>query len=420
MKLRKLGVYFIVAMLMISFLFTSREIQAYAEETKTIGIGNLTENDLVSAWYFDEDSGDIVEDYKGNYNGTASGTTIVDTPYGKGRNFDGTDDYIQFNDSVISTGKKSIRFKIRTTQQETAYIVEALEHGSEDKGYSIYIDDGYLGFSFFKGVGGDDNFSLMSSEKINDGQWHDILFSWDGTTDSNSAKLYIDDFSNSDKSTTPEIEERFSYSYNTTVGRLDRYVFNKFQGYFKGELDEIEIYNEVFIPSAAPENLKAAAGDEEVDLSWDEVEDADSYIIKRSTTKGGPYETKIVDIDDNFKETSYIDEDVINGTTYYYVVSAVINGAESPNSNEAYATPQGSSSGGSGDMALLKITMQNGKTNEYDLSIDEVEDFIDWFEDQNDPYYIIEKDYNIGPFESRKDYIVADKISQFEVMEYED
>lgn len=68
--------------------------------------------------------------------------------------------------------------------------------------------------------------------------------------------------------------------------------------------------------------------------------------------------------------------------------------------------------------------MVNGKINEYDLSMDDVNDFIDWYEDsiddKDDPYYTIEKDYNIGPFESKKDYIVADKILQFEVMEYED
>jgi hypothetical protein len=64
--------------------------------------------------------------------------------------------------------------------------------------------------------------------------------------------------------------------------------------------------------------------------------------------------------------------------------------------------------------------MLNGTINEYDLSMSDIEDFIDWFEDRDDPYYIIEKDYNIGSFESRKDYIVADKILQFEVVEYND
>ncbi|WP_432664897.1 fibronectin type III domain-containing protein [Wukongibacter baidiensis] len=184
--------------------------------------------------------------------------------------------------------------------------------------------------------------------------------------------------------------------------------------YFTLDAIDIDEDGELLHPYT-PTNLKAAAGDEEVGLSWDEVEGADSYIIKRSETEGGSYAI----IEEDITGTSYTDRTVDNGTTYYYVVSAVIDGDESDDSNEASATPEGSSSG-SGDKALLRITMQNGKINEYDLSMDEVEDFIDWFEDGDDPYYIIEKDYNIGPFESRKDYIVADKILQFEVMEYED
>lgn len=72
--------------------------------------------------------------------------------------------------------------------------------------------------------------------------------------------------------------------------------------------------------------------------------------------------------------------------------------------------------------ALLRITMLNGTINEYDLSMSDVQDFIAWYEERADdrgkPYYIIEKNYNIGPFESRKDYLAFDKILQFEVMEY--
>ena len=73
-------------------------------------------------------------------------------------------------------------------------------------------------------------------------------------------------------------------------------------------------------------------------------------------------------------------------------------------------------------MALLRITMSNSVINEYDLSMGEIKDFIDWYKDRGDgrgnPYYIFNKDYNIGPFTIRKDYIAFDKISQFEVMEY--
>jgi hypothetical protein len=71
-----------------------------------------------------------------------------------------------------------------------------------------------------------------------------------------------------------------------------------------------------------------------------------------------------------------------------------------------------------GNKALLRITMEEGTEKEYDMIIKEVNDFIDWYNKESSSYYIIEKDYNIGPFESRKDYIIKNKIVNFEVMEY--
>ncbi len=73
-----------------------------------------------------------------------------------------------------------------------------------------------------------------------------------------------------------------------------------------------------------------------VDLSWTGAEDATSYNVKRSQTPGGPYET----IASNIMATTYTDTDVTNGTTYYYVVSAVNTAGESGNSNEVSATPK--------------------------------------------------------------------------------
>lgn len=71
-----------------------------------------------------------------------------------------------------------------------------------------------------------------------------------------------------------------------------------------------------------------------------------------------------------------------------------------------------------GNKALLRITMEEVTEKEYDMTMKEVNDFIDWYNKELSSYYIIEKDYNIGAFESRKDYIIKNKIVNFEVMEY--
>lgn len=52
-----------------------------------------------------------------------------------------------------------------------------------------------LGVSIFNGVDATGSFQL-SFYGIDDSQWHDVLFTWDGTTNANGAKLYIDDMVN--------------------------------------------------------------------------------------------------------------------------------------------------------------------------------------------------------------------------------
>jgi len=87
-----------------------------------------------------------------------------------------------------------------------------------------------------------------------------------------------------------------------------------------------------------PQNLLATAGNARVALSWDPVSSASAYKVHRGTTSGGPYPDVI---GTTTAAPSYTDSPLTNGTTYYYVVSAVGAGFdESDYSNEASATPQ--------------------------------------------------------------------------------
>jgi fibronectin type 3 domain-containing protein len=90
-------------------------------------------------------------------------------------------------------------------------------------------------------------------------------------------------------------------------------------------------------PPAAPTNVTATAGNAQVTLNWTASTGATSYDIYRSATSGGegstPYKTGVTG-------TSFTDTGLTNGTTYYYQVSAVNVGGQSPVSSEASATPQ--------------------------------------------------------------------------------
>ncbi len=85
---------------------------------------------------------------------------------------------------------------------------------------------------------------------------------------------------------------------------------------------------------AAPSGLAASSGDARVALTWNPSMNANSYTVKRGTASGA--ESTIAT---SLATTSFTDATVANGTTYYYVVTAVGSGGESGNSNEASATP---------------------------------------------------------------------------------
>jgi fibronectin type 3 domain-containing protein len=95
----------------------------------------------------------------------------------------------------------------------------------------------------------------------------------------------------------------------------------------------IEIIATSSIPPA-PTGLTASSGNTQVSLAWNTSSGATSYNVKRSTANGGPYTTIA-----SPTSTTYTNTGLTNGTTYYYVVSAVNANGESGNSSQASATP---------------------------------------------------------------------------------
>src|SRR5204863_6009880 len=87
-------------------------------------------------------------------------------------------------------------------------------------------------------------------------------------------------------------------------------------------------------PPPTPTGLTAHGADRKVMLSWSAALGATRYNVKRSLTLGGPYSS----INSAVHGTAYDDIGLVNGTTYYYVVSASNARGESGDSNEASAT----------------------------------------------------------------------------------
>lgn len=108
------------------------------------------------------------------------------------------------------------------------------------------------------------------------------------------------------------------------------------------------IFNETTAqnPPLAPTNLTATSGDQTVSLTWNEVAEADSYQLRRSTSPNSGYSV----VASNISQTSFVDQQVTNGIQYYYRVRAVNQAGNSGNSNTASATPQADSNPNDGDI----------------------------------------------------------------------
>jgi fibronectin type 3 domain-containing protein len=85
---------------------------------------------------------------------------------------------------------------------------------------------------------------------------------------------------------------------------------------------------------APPAGLSATPGNGLVNLSWSPSSGASGYHVKRATASGGPY-TQV----GAPASAAYADTSVTNGTTYYYVVSALGTAGESANSVQVTANP---------------------------------------------------------------------------------
>lgn len=98
-------------------------------------------------------------------------------------------------------------------------------------------------------------------------------------------------------------------------------------------------FDDITEAPAPPIRLTATAGNGQVSLDWDDnaEEDIAFYNLYRSTTAGGPYSFYAGGI----AASSLVDAGAINGTTYYYVLTAInTSNVESAASSEAAATPQ--------------------------------------------------------------------------------
>ncbi len=210
-----------------------------------------------------------------------------------------------------------------------------------NRSFAGFVDD----FRFYTGAGGSnfvENIRLAASGPAglaavpNDGQ---VALTWNPeniATNYNVKRATVSGGPYSPIST-PGAVPNAAYTDNTAVdGTTYYYVVSAMTTNGESANSPSEVSATPSVPPPTPTNVVATPGMGQVVVSWDPSLGAATYNVKRSTTSGA--EVTIT----NVSATSYTDTAVINGTPYYYVVSAVnATKAESTNSVEVTATPVG-------------------------------------------------------------------------------
>lgn len=353
---------------------------------------------------------------------TANGgltTSTIDRKYGSNSvYFDGTTDKNlstpNTSDLLFGAEPFTIDFWIKpeSGMGDWAALLGSSVGYKKQGGWMINLNNTNGSIGFWRGVDNYEDVIGTSAGVISSGSWTHVAVVKEVANSSN-IKIYINGAKKADGNL------QGSVILNTTAPlRLGRGYDTWVNPWiYKGYIDEVRISNIARWtsdfdpgkePTNAPINLTATAGDKKVTLSWNAVIGATGYNVKRSTTAGGPYTT----IASNVVGTSYEDTNVVNGTTYYYVVTAIGVNGESINSNEASATPNASVG-----QRILRVTMIDSSEREYQLPTSDIDGFVAWYVRNvgtGTTGYMLQK--QVGSVRS-KEYLAFDKIISFDIID---
>ncbi len=244
----------------------------------------------------------------------------------------------------------------------TQFLIGKGNHSSGAPGWSIWLSGETIYIRGFHTNGiNDDRFGQHLPNAVQAGTWHHVAMVLDRESDPPTVRGYFDG-TNTGWMTggggsvvdTLVLDSIIVTDASLLVGRRATDGAP-----FAGMIDELAIWQEALTPCqivalargllpgtpddetppAQVTGLSALAEESRVLLDWDEITDQDAgcYLVQRSETAGGPFVT----IAEIAETGQYIDNNVENGTTYHYVITAIdVHGNEGTPSSSIEATPE--------------------------------------------------------------------------------
>ena len=205
-----------------------------------------------SWWNFDEDQGNYSGDIENENTGTIYGAEWVDGVLGSGLNFDGVNDYVEVEKSLVGKYPFVIEgwFKSDGYTDEDQVIVGLANSGNSETQYGVYIENDGSGRLAIRARNEDgDISSVKSNVNVYDGKWHYVVGVFESEA---SRKLYLD----GELVVTDDTEIAFSEVDVMSVGRWSD---STPKSYFNGVIDEVKVSSDVII-------------DDEVLFKYEEIE----------------------------------------------------------------------------------------------------------------------------------------------------
>jgi len=178
--------------------------------------------------------------------------------------------------------------------------------------------------------------SINYTNNISLGVWHHVAV----TCVAGTGILYLDGLS---VATNNAINLTPALLGNTTQNWIGRSQYSS-NPYLNGLVDDVRIYNGALSPGeiasfvtplAAPTGFTGTGGDSQAVFNWTASLNANGYNLKYSLTNGGPYNL----VAPSVPTIVFTNTGLLNGTNYFYVVSATNSVGESSNSIQISVLP---------------------------------------------------------------------------------
>lgn len=206
------------------------------DENEAFGKHQVYPSAYKAVWHM----GNATDSTSASNDGTATSVTF-NTTNGKivdGGGFNGTNSRITHGAIVTPQGAKTVGFWMKkpSNPAATKWIFSNLNNGNTQYGLDIGLTpSGTIAINLAKATVGSSIFNF-STPALTDSTWYFIVLSWDGTTGSNAAKIYVD-ASNTTNATASQTETT-APSGNLAIGEL----LNS-GNYYSGSLDNVFMTN---------------------------------------------------------------------------------------------------------------------------------------------------------------------------------